>query len=400
MTLDVSYVGHFAHRLMVLDDVAEPMNLVDPKSGISYFAAASRLSALWRQNTPESNMNAATLGPTAQYWQNMLKPQASGSYTLCSTGKSTTNMLEAVYDVFGPGCGDLYNETSGIFDIDAFGFPATPATGLYSYFNSQYSSLWDWRSIAWSNYNALQVSLNKQTSNGVMFGLNYTYSKALDIESEAERGIHYLTDSVINAWDPGQMYGSGDADLRHQINGYWVADMPFGQGKALAGNAHGVVNSLIGGWRLGGTTRWTSGFPASVYMGLVWPTNWDEMGWGDLTGKPIATGTTITNGVPNVFKNAAQAEAGFSYAYPGQSGVRNPVRGDGYLATDMNLSKQWKIKERQNFELRWSVFNVFNNTRFDPYHMQDEWDVPTTFGNYTSELTNPRRMEFAGIYRF
>jgi hypothetical protein len=400
MTLDVAYVGHFAHRLLVLDDVAAPMNLVDPKTGISYFTAASRLSSLWRQGVPESSVTASTIGPTAQYWQNMLQSASSGSYSLCSTGGTTASLMQAVYDVFGPGCGSLYNETSGIYLIDKDALPALPVTGQYSYYNSQYSSLWDWRSMAWSNYNALQVSLNKQMSNGIMFGLNYTYSKALDIESEAERGVHYLTDSVINPWDPAQMYGSSDADLRHQINGYWVIQLPFGRGKSVASNVHGAADALISGWRLGGTTRWTSGFPASVFQGYVWPTNWDEMGWSNLTGTPIATGTTITNGVPNVFKNPAQAQAGFDYAYPGQSGVRNPVRGDGYLATDMNLSKQWKITERQNFELRWSVFNVFNNTKFDVYSMQDEWDVPSTFGNYTKTLTNPRRMEFAGIYRF
>jgi hypothetical protein len=400
MTLDVAYVGHFAHRLLVLDDVAAPMNLIDSKSGIGYFAAARQLSSLWRQNTPESSINSSTIGPTAQYWQNMFVPQSS--YTLCSTGNSTTNMLEAIYDVFGPGCGSLYNETSGIFLLDVYGFPATPVTGNYSYYNSQYSSLWDWRSIAWSNYNSLQVSLNRQMSNGLMFGLNYTYSKALDIESTSERGVHYLTDSVINAWNPRQMYGPGDADLRHQINGYWVAELPFGRGKALGSNVHGAANAIISGWRVGGTTRWSSGFPVSVFQGYVWPTNWDEMGWSDLTGAPIKTGTTITNGVANIFKNPAQARAGFDYAYPGESGSRNAVRGDGYLATDINLSKQWKIPhtESNSFELRWSVFNVFNNTRFDAFSMQDEWDVPSTFGNYTSTLTQPRRMEFAGIYRF
>lgn len=400
MTLDVAYVGHFAHRLLVLDDVAAPMNLVDPKSGISYFAAASRLSTLWRQNTPESSINASTLGPTAQYWQNILAPQSS--YTLCSSGGSTASLLQSVYDVFGPGCGSLYNETSGSFLLDVYGFPASPKTGPYSFYNSQYSSLWDWRSIAWSNYNSLQVSLNKQMSHGAMFGLNYTYSKALDVESMAERGVHYLTDSVINPWNPRQMYGPGDADLRHQINGYWVAQLPFGRGKALASNVHGVADALISGWQLGGTTRWTSGFPVSVFQGYVWPTNWDEMGWSNLTGAPIQTGTTITNGSPSIFKNATQARAGFDYAFPGQSGVRNPIRGDGYLATDMNLSKQWRIPKTENhtLELRWSVFNAFNNTRFDAYSMQDEWDVSSTFGNYTSTLTSARRMEFAGIYRF
>jgi len=402
MTLDVAYVGHMAHRLMVLDDIAAPMNLVDPKSGISYFAAARQLSSLWRQNTPEAGITASTIGPTAAYWQNMLAPQSSffPLYTLCSNGKSTPNMLQAVYDVFGPGCGSLYNETSGIFLIDANGFPAAPNAGNFSYYDSQYSSLWAWRSIAWSNYNSLQVSLNRQMSHGLMFGLNYTYSKALDVESMAERGAHYLTDSVINPWSPGQMYGPSDADLRHQINGYWIVQLPFGRGRAFAGNSSKVVDAVIGGWQIGGTTRWTSGFPDSVFMGYVWPTNWDEMGWADLTGSPIPTGTTMNNGTPNMFKNVTQARAGFDYAYPGESGTRNPIRGEGYMATDMNLSKKWKITEAQTFELRWSVFNAFNNVRFDAYAVQDEWDVPSTFGNYTSTLTNPRRMEFAGIYRF
>jgi hypothetical protein len=406
MTLDVAYVGHFAHRLMVLDDVATPLDIVDPKTGIDYFKAAKRMSQLWRAGTPDNsaNITPALVGPTSQYWLDMMASQSS--YSTC-TGGTTSNLLYAVYDTFGggvpsgaPNCGSLYNETSGNYLIDVYGIPANLKTGPYSFYNSQYSSLWDWRSIAWSNYNSLQVSLNKQMSNGVMFGFNYTYSKALDIESMAERGVHYLTDSVINAWDPGQMYGPSDADLRHQINGYWVVELPFGRGKALASNAHGVVDALIGGWRLGGTTRWTSGFPVSVFQGYVWPTNWDEMGWSDLTGAPIQTGTTITNGTPNIFKNPTQARAGFDYAYPGESGKRNPIRGDGYLATDMNLSKTWRITERQNFELRWSVFNAFNNTRFDPYSMQDEWDVQESFGNYSSTLTTRRRMEFAGIYRF
>lgn len=418
MTLDVAYVGHFAHRLLALDDVASPTDMVDRKSGIDYFKAAKRLSQLWRSGVTDSTFNDSMVGPTAAFWQNMMTPQASyglcSSYAGHSTGPTvfTSDLLLAAFDNAGPSCNSLYNETSENYDFDVWGltngpnfgpgwfFPSQIKGGPYAVYNSQYSSLWDWRSIAWSNYNSLQVSLNKQMSNGVMFGLNYTYSKALDIESMAERGVHYLTDSVINAWNPRQMYGPSDADLRHQINGYWVVDLPFGSGKALAGNAHGALDAVIGGWRLGGTTRWTSGFPVSVFQGYVWPTNWDEMGWSDLTGAPFQTGTTITNGTPNIFKNPTQARAAFDYAFPGESGVRNPVRGDGYLATDMNLSKTWRVKERHSIEVRWSVFNAFNNTRFDPYSMQDEWDVQASFGNYSSTLTTPRRMEFAGIYRF
>ena len=400
MVLDLSYVGHFGHRLLSLDDVATPMNLVDPKTGIDYFTAAKRLSEMWRQGTTDATFTDSAIGPTGAYWGDILSAQSS--YAMCSTGGTTTDLLLAVYDNAGPGCGTLYNETSENFNFDVNGIPSYPKTGAFSVYNSQYSSLWDWRSMSWSNYNSLQVGLHRQMANGVLFGFNYTYSKSLDIESMAERGAHYLTDSIINAWNPGQMYGPSDYDLRHQINGYWVVQLPFGQGKLIGGHVGGWTNALIGGWQLSGTTRWTSGFPLSVFQGYVWPTNWDEMGWSNLTGQPIATGTTMVNGNPNIFKNPAQAALGFDYAFPGQSGVRNPIRGDGFFGWDSNLEKQWKLPfgEGQTVEARWSVFNVPNSVRFDAYSMQDEWDVASTFGNYALTLTNPRTMEFALIYSF
>jgi hypothetical protein len=398
MVLDMAYVGHFGHRILGLDDVATPLNIVDPKSGISYFQAASRLSQLWRAKTPEGSITPAVIGPTAKYWQNMMK--SNPSYTMCSNGATTPNLLTAIYDAFGPGCGSLYNETSGLYDIDLGYLPGLePIGGFNSYFNSQYSSLWDWRSIGKSNYNSLQVGLHKQMSKGVLFGFNYTYSKSLDIESQSERGIHYLTDSIINAWDPNQMYAPSDFDLRHQINGYWVAEMPVGRGKMLGNNMSHWADAVVGGWQLGGTVRWSSGYPFSAFAGYVWPTNWDEMGWANTTGQPIPTGTTITNGVPNVFTNPTQALNAFDYAYPGQSGVRNNIRGDGYFTVDMNLSKNWKIRESKSFQLRWSVFNVTNSVRFDVYTMQDELDSGG-FGDYTNTLTQPRIMEFSGIFTF
>lgn len=399
ITLNLSYVGHFGRRLLAYDDIGAPNDLVDPKTGIDYFTAASRLSQLGRANTPDSAINASLIGPTAQYWTDMLTPQAS--YPLCSANATTPSMLVAVYDQFGPSC-NLYDETSAIYNIDLFGNPTSPITGFNSYYNSQYSSLWAWRSIAYSNYNAFELSLDKHMSNGMLFGFNYTLSKALDIQSMAERAVHYLTDSIINPWSPGQMYAPADFDLRHQINGYWVAQLPFGQGKFIGHNANRWENALIGGWQYSGTTRWTSGYVASVFQNYVWPTNWDEMGWSDLTGSPIPTGRSSNNGYPNVFKNPTQALNGFTYAYPGQSGQRNTVRGDGFYDWDMSLAKSWNMpwSERQALQFRWNVFNVFNIPRFDVYSMQDEVGSSSTFGNYSSTLTQPRVMEFSLVYSF
>jgi hypothetical protein len=399
ITMDLAYVGHFGHRLLAYEDVAEPMNLVDAKSGIPYYAAAKRLSSLWRQGTPESSINASTIGPTAQYWQDMLT--AEPSYTLCSSGLPTSSLLVATYDVFGPGCGNLYNETSAVYLLDVAGFPTMPTTGLNSFFNSQYSSLWDWRTIGHSSYNALQAGFHRQMSHGLLFGFNYTWSKSQDLESMAERGAQYLTSSIINSWSPNQMYAPSDYDVRNQINGYWVAELPFGRGKEWGGNVGPGVDAVIGGWQWSGTGRWTSGFPASVYEAYVWPTNWDEMGWADLTGQPIPLGKTIVNGIPNIFNNTTAAPNAFNYAFPGESGNRNTIRGDGYFGFDMNLSKSWKIPhyEQQALQFRWSVYNVTNSTRLDAYTVQDQVQQPG-FGNYTEDLTQHREMELALIYKF
>lgn len=395
--LSVSYVGHLGRKGLALEDLAMPLNLVDPKTGISYFAAATALAKLARQGVPTSQITAQMIGPTASYWTDMFQQQPS--YSICSGG-TTSSILVSAYDLFeGPACGSKYNETSGLYITDVVGYPFVPIGGENSYFNSQFSSLWAWRSISNSSYNSLQVSLHKQFSNGVLFGFNYTYSHSLDEASFASRAAQFLTSSIINSWDPSQMYASSDFDLRHQINGYWVAKLPFGRGAAFASDAHGVLNAAIGGWQLAGTTRWTSGFPYSVFMGYVWPTNWDEMGWANLV-KPVSTGTTIYKGAPYAFKDPTTAGNSFDYAFPGQSGQRNNIRGEGYFDTDANLSKTFHIVQKQTFQVRWQVFNVFNTHRFDVQSIDTEVDAGPAFGQYTGLLTLPREMEFGGVYTF
>lgn len=399
MTLDLAYVGHFAHRLLVQDDLAMPYNLVDPKTQIDYFSAAKRLAELYRQGIPTSNITPQMVGPTAQYWFDMMTPQ--GSYDLACSEGSTPSALQAAYDLFS--CFDK-NETTALFLWDLFGFPAPPITGLNSFFNPQFSSLYAWRSIGFSNYNALQVSLQKRMSHGVLFGFNYTFSKSLDVGSDAERIGAWggLGGQIINAWDPYQLYAPSDFDLRHQINANWVVDLPFGRGRALGSHVSGWVDAFIGGWQVSGLSRWTSGFPVSVAHGFEWPTNWQLSGWSILTGKPIETGRAVVAGNWNIFPNPSAAIQGFAPPFPGQSGARNVIRGDGYLGWDMALAKMWRMpyKESHRLRFRWSVFNVPNSKRFDVQSASLELDQSSTFGRYTRLLTNPRVMQFELRYEF
>ena len=90
----------------------------------------------------------------------------------------------------------------------------------------------------------------------------------------------------------------------------------------------------------------------------------------------------------------------FRIDYPGESGTRNPLRGDGYFGLDAGLSKVFNFTERVRMRLRWDVFNVTNSVRFDVGSIGDRLDQPATFGVYTQTLSNPRVMQVAARVEF
>ena len=208
---------------------------------------------------------------------------------------------------------------------------------------------------------------------------------------------------MINSWDSKALRSVSDFDTTHQINANWVIELPFGRGKRFGHDTNAGLDALIGGWQLSGIYRWTTGFPIGVSNGATWPTNWQLGGFATPT-RPVAQTGVFKNGdgTVNIFANPADAMAGFRHDYPGESGSRNILRGDGVFAWDMSLSKRWKMpySEHHSLQFRWEVFNVPNAVRFDVQSITLSLDNATAFGNYTNLLSNPRIMQFALRYEF
>jgi hypothetical protein len=214
----------------------------------------------------------------------------------------------------------------------------------------------------------------------------------------------------VNAFDPNGRRAVSDFDTTHQFNANWIANLPFGKSKRFAGNAQGAAEAIIGGWQLSGVVRWTSGFPFSVDNGNFWPTNWDEQGVAQMIAKPRSGHFRQANGTISVFADASTAITNFQHPYPGQSGSRNAVRGDGYAGWDMALNKSWKMPwENHSLQFRWEVFNIPNLHRFNVLSgvgnaacacIASLQQVPERFGAYTGLLTDPRVMQFALRYEF
>jgi hypothetical protein len=421
----------------------QPLDIVDPKSKIDYYAAATALSKLGSaQGIAALNLSPAqfdkALGPTAAYWTDMLKaqgsttpPPAGTTFKNFYTGYTTQDIAQAAYSLFVSSGAYVGDEVVGAGNIDLYGYLTDNATGTPylingrsngnpplnfggELLNQQFTTSYAWSSIGHSNYNALQVNLKKQFRGGVQFDFNYTFSKSLDITSAASRLNFSGTDNIgapgsrlVNAFSPRQFWAVSDFDTTHQINANWVVNLPFGNGQAIGRNASTALNALIGGWQVTGLARWTSGFPFSVDNGQFWATNWDEQGSGQLIGHP-KTGVfkDPVTGTVSVFANPASALNDFAHPYPGQSGTRNGLRGDGYAGWDMGLSKSWNLPwESQTLQFRWEVFNVANLTRFNVMAGLGDGapslqQAPSAFGAYAGLLTNPRVMQFALRYQF
>jgi hypothetical protein len=429
--LEAAYVGRFAHRLLQEEDLAMPLDLRDPKSGTDYFSAAQALGKASLAGTPIQNFAGSGSIP---YWDNLF-PAAAGSLGFgppgnpsnlgCAPGDdvNATNYTptQAMYDMYSCYTG---NETTALFNADLFCTPACsqlpgqPAGGQpYNFFDAQWSSLYAWRSIGNSAYNGLQVSLRRRMTSGLTFDVNYTYSKSMDLGSNAERINEFegggFASQIINAWSPGQLRSVSDFDNTHQLNANWVYELPLGRGKHFGGGMGRAMDAIVGGWQIAGLWRWSSGFPFTVEPGLgFWSTDWQLTSAAVLTGPKPKTGAFVvapTAGQtpqPDVFQNPSQANQSFRVALAGESGQRNNLRGPGTFDIDASLAKTWKVREGKELTFRWETFNVTNTPRFDVGGLQspavgnNALATAATFGVFANTLNKPRLMEFALRFTF
>jgi hypothetical protein len=283
-------------------------------------------------------------------------------------------------------------------------------------FQQQFQTLPGWTNFGNSNYHSLQVSVRKNVGIAVV-GANYVFSKSLDNTSTGENGDiaaggGTLSGIIQNPFDLRDGRSLSDFNLRHNFNGYWVVDLPFGRGRKFLGSANRLTDAVVGGWELTGAARWRSGFPFGPADGFNFATNFFLTSSGTWTG-PTSTGVTRdamrSDGSfsgPNVFKNPDNTFANdLTFTLPGLTGSRNIMSGPAYFATDMGIYKTFKMpwSEKQQLQFRVTAYNVFNTVNFDDTTISVDPTSPGTFGNITGTAGprgGAREMEFALRFEF
>jgi len=238
------------------------------------------------------------------------------------------------------------------------------------------------KSIANSNYNALEATFNYQ-DHGSRFLFSYTYAKSIDQGSSLGEQLDPIDprhSRTISAWD-----------IKHNFVISYHQELPFA--RLLSRN-----NPAAAGWSLSGTTRFASGFPVTLFD------NSDNSLLGTLGNGannylldtpqhlpgPLTINTNGRNGRP-AFKTSL-----FPKETLGQLGdaKRRNFYGPGIENFDMTLEKSMRFRNEKLLEFRAEAFNTFNHAQFYGPAAVDGQRQDPSFGSIES-AASPRLVQLA-----
>ncbi|HKM46841.1 MAG TPA: TonB-dependent receptor [Terriglobales bacterium] len=271
------------------------------------------------------------------------------------------------------------------------------------------------RSNTQSNYNSLQVRLEKRYSHGLQYEVAYTFAHALDNASSASLGSVNNGDFQDQRY-PNQNYGNADFDVRHRFVFSYVYDLPFGRGKMFAKDASGVVNQILGNWQMSGVFSAATG---NYYTAtdVVSVSNSDCGGYvgyycsrpaivGNPNGRPCVAGTLFNTCAfsDNLITPGIIPQGTFG------SPSRNIITGPGYTEWDTSLVKQFPISEQKHLEFRAEFFNVLNHVNYlfgnfgaisaEPTPLELNVSSPSSGFGFPLAARDPREIQFALKFYF
>jgi len=268
-----------------------------------------------------------------------------------------------------------------------------------------------------SHYNGLQLTAMKRLGHGLQGQVNYTWSRCMDTVSNG--GFLSFSAGGILSPLPGDLardYGPCDYDIRHNLNGQYVYQLP------VKVRSHSLGYAL-NGWQISGTAFWHSGVPFSV-LSTPYSANGNGIVQGSgpqfasvVPGVPLydrhpISGVTQAGTIqwlnPDAFVSAVDPSTGQCYGGDSPQNCqfgnlgRNALRGPDFLWSDFYLTKWFPLSEHVKLRFEGQFFNVFNHSNFALPNMVQAGipGNPSTqsgFGALTSATSPPTGLLGVGL---
>jgi hypothetical protein len=243
-----------------------------------------------------------------------------------------------------------------------------------------------------SAFDALETHIEKRLSHHVQAGVSYTWSHALDEQSDI--GLFFTGNNPSNL---KQSYASSDFDRTNVLTANFQVLLPN------AAKAHSFLSYFTNDWGVTGIGVFQSGEPYSLYefygaVGSVNVGNYPSLQNPVLGIKNPSNPHSALTGNRGPFRGAGGAyipkidpsQISINYLAPGEKGVptlaqdpnqtdpvdiyetdyatgnqRNIFRQDTQKRLDVSLRKTFKVNDRIGIQYAFNVFNVTNTTSLD-----------------------------------
>ena len=268
-----------------------------------------------------------------------------------------------------------------------------------------------------SNYNGLQLTLEKRLAHGLQFQINYAWSHCIDTVSNG--GFLQFSSAGILSPIPGDLQrdrGPCDYDIRENLTGNYVYRFPWKVENRILARA-------VNGWQASGTAFFHSGVPFSV-LSAPYTANGNGIVNGSgpqfasvVPGVPLYAhgsipGVTQAGTVqwlnPDAFVSSVDPSTGACVRGDSpqtcQFGTlgRNALRGPDFWWSDLYLTKWFPIREKVKLRVDAQFFNVFNHPNFSLPSMvvagiPGNRSTQTGFGALTSATSPPTGLLGVGL---
>jgi hypothetical protein len=238
-----------------------------------------------------------------------------------------------------------------------------------------FSNIFAQDTIANSNYNALQISLDRSFSHGLLFQASYTFSKAIDQGASFENALNPLNFSFNRG------LSLNDARHRFIFSPYWEIPIP---------KHEGLAGKVVNGWGLSAIILFQSGFPIRLQtqddQELMSSFDFEDPNTPQVTGR-VKFIKPQTNG--NFWFQTSNIND------PGLGTFGNLPHalccGPRLSNTDLVIQKDTPINERWKTQFRAEFYNAWNHTQFaNP----DGNFTDFTFGQIQKVRENSRVIQF------
>lgn len=267
-----------------------------------------------------------------------------------------------------------------------------------------------------SRYNSLQVTARHRMGGGFEALAAYTFSKTLTDNlgyygcgSTSAEGAYWQ-----NAYDRHANFGPACFDARHNFTVGGLYELPVGKGHKFGSGMTKAMNLIAGGWNANYFVSRHTGFPVTVTSGSA---NTLQAVRGNTranayTPLNVGAGTNIVDQFfgavydpatkSNVFCAAGVYDGKCAFGTPGVgsfgSGGVGTLRAPTFFNLDASVGKKFYLTEKHYLDFRMEMFNMLNHASFGP--PQRNINDPANFGAITSQVQNPRNIQFGLKYMF